>query len=246
MTRAKLALSALLLAAGAAVLAPPAVFGTTGLTPLSSTAAQDVRQRADSAAVVMGRSGGVDSAVEHARRVVGGTEERSIELMAAEGDGGRGHVVLRISSTFIDPSPLSNDSTATACYRYELDGRTGLRGPNEVRCPSTRPVELPPPPPEPEHPADADQRLATALSQPDPRRAVEAAFDLPLLTVETATVDGTVGSAVQASPGECLSGRRLPDGTVEVWWVPRIVAMPGELGCDAEAATDASSARSPH
>lgn len=135
---------------------------------------------------------------------------------------------------------------ASACYRYALDSRTGIRGPDEVDCPDGPPLTLPAPPPDPEHPSDAQDRLAAALAGTAPRDAVEAAFDQPGLTVQTTTVAGIAGAAVQASPGECIAGRRLPDGTVEVWWVPRVVAMPGELGCQAEAAVDARSARSPH
>jgi hypothetical protein len=242
----KLALLVLLAAVGVVVVASPVRLDITGRTPLSSQAAKDVRLRAENAVIVMSR-GTSESPVEQARRVVGGTvEDAQIELMSAEGDTGRGEVVLRIRSTFGDDGPWGNSSTALACYRYELNSRSGIRGPDEVDCPEGSPMVLPPPPFDPELPSGAERLLAAALAEPDPQGAVRAAFELPGLAVDTTTVDGIVGAAVQASPGECVAGRRLADGTVEAWHVPRIVAMPGELGCDADAAVDAGSARSPH
>lgn len=246
MTGIKLALLAALTAVGVAVLGSTAKVDITGRSPLSSQAAEDVRQRAENAAVVMSRDTRSLSPAERARAVVGGEPDRRIELMAAGGDTGRGWVVLRISSAFSDDGPWNNTSAASACFRYAINGRTGMSGPDEVDCPDGPPLALPAPPFDPAHPQDAHARLAAALAAPAPEDAVAAAFDLPGLTLQTATVDGVVAAAVQASPGECVSGRRLPDGTVEVWSVPRIVAMPGEIGCSAAAAADASSARSPH
>jgi len=218
-----------------------------GGMPVSSQAAQDVRQRAENAVIVMSRGTSSESPVEQARRVVGGTADSAqIELMSAEGGTGRGQVVLRIRSTFGDDGPWGNTSTALACYRYELNSRSGIVGPDEVDCPQGPPMVLPAPPVDPELPQGADTLLAAALAEPDPQGAVRAAFDLPGLAVDTTTVAGIVAAAVQASPGECVAGRRLADGTVQAWHVPRIVAMPGELGCDASTAVDAGSARSPH
>ena len=220
----------------------------TGQGPLQSSAGQDVRERAVTAGLAMAKASRGSSAFEHARVVVasgtGGGE--GIALMDAAGTGVDGYVVLRITSVYDDDGPWDNDSTATACYRYQFGSRDRGTTPVEVPCPETAPLTLPPPPFEARLPVDAANRLTRLLQLAAAPASVAVAFPEPGLTIDTFQDDAAVGVAVGASAGECLMGRRLSDGSVEVWHVPPILAMPGELGCDARAASTGDAQSSPH
>lgn len=219
----------------------------TGRTPWASSAESDVHQRSVNAGFAMAKAGRHDSAVEHARRVVGeihGAVE--IVLMEAEGTGVDGFVVLRISSVYDDDGPLDDDSSARACYRYDFSDSSGGTQPREVGCPDTAPLELPPPPFVPVLPQDVLDRLERVLGSPDAAARARGAFPERGVTVQVAQQDGALGIAVGAGPGDCVMGRRLARGQVEVWHVPRVVALPGEIGCDPAAAAAGLAKEPPH
>lgn len=212
----------------------------------TSAASQDVRQRAENAGFAMAKTSRHASAIEHARRVVGGSPgDIEIALMQAEGTGVDGHVVLRISSVYDDDGPYDNDSSASGCFRYEFGDSSGGTHPQPVSCPRSAAMTLPPPPFEPVLPPDAAERLDRVLRNVPSPAEVRAAFPERGLKVAVAEAEDAVGVAVGATPGECVMGRRLPSGVVEVWHVPRVLAMPGELGCDAGAAAAGRGQNSP-
>jgi hypothetical protein len=213
------------------------------VAPFRSPAARDVARRAENAGYAMAKAGRTSSAVDHARRVVGDVGVASIELLEADGDGIQGHVVLRISAT-PETSGFEQASHDQACFRYDFGDRTGGTRPHRQRCPRGAALVIPAPEPVPTFPPDSEQRLTSALRAPDPQAAAARAFEG--LTVGSVTVDGSIGIAVSASGGACLFGRRLADGRVEVWPVPRVLAQPGELGCGAEFAARGEGTRPPH
>ena len=90
-----------------------------------------------------------------------------------------------------------------------------------------------------------DQLAAAGTTEPD---RVRAAVE-PLTVGSTATVDiavenGAIGVGV-GIPGQCVMGRII-NGRAEVWAVPKVLAQPGELGCDAHAAARGDGKESPH
>jgi len=79
------------------------------------------------------------------------------------------------------------------------------------------------------------------------RAAVEAISGGPPAFVDAAVVDRTVGVVVGlADQGRCVAGRIIDQTTVETWTVPRVLAQPGEGGCDAAAAASGWSQHPPH
>lgn len=216
----------------------------TGSSPVASGAAKDVRIRSENAGYAMAKAGRTSSAVDHARRVVGDTGTARIEALEAEGDGINGHVLLRISVS-IEASGFASGSQATACFRYDFGDRDATQ-PHEVDCPNRPAMVLPEPTPEPTLPPDSQERLRRALAAADPESAARAAFSGTGVQVSTATKDGVVATAVRAGRGTCLFARRLTDRSVEVWVVPRVLAQPGELGCDVQFALTGAGKQSPH
>ncbi len=214
----------------------------TGQLPLSSAAATDVHQRSVNAGVAMAKAGRVSSAFDHARRVVGDAGSTSIELLAQSGNGIKGSVLLRITST-VAATGFGSASKAQACFRYTFDDLSGGIDPNETRCPRTTPLALPSAASIPSLPPDAQQRIRVGLRAGDAEQALGQAFTG--LLVRTARVAGLLGVSVQAGT-DCDFGRRLADGSVEVWYVPKVLSQPGELGCTPEAAVAGLGKSSPH
>lgn len=216
-----------------------------GSAPLASAAAQDVHTRSVNAGFAMTKAGRSSSAVDHARRVAGDTGTARIEALEAVGDGIKGHVLLRISSRF-PAQGFSSASQATACFRYDMSDTSGGIKPHEVRCPDKPPLVLPEPSPDPTFPPDSEARLRRALASSDAERAVQVAFAGSGTLVRTTTMDGVVAAAVMAGRGECIFARRLPSRAIEVWVLPRVLAQPGELGCDVEFAVTGAGKQPPH
>jgi len=217
----------------------------TGGSPLASTSEQDVRARSVTAGLAMSQAGRTSSAVEHARRVVGDVGVARIDLLEARGDGINGQVILRISASQ-PASGFSSGSTATACFRYQINDSSGGTEPHEVTCPHRDPITLPIPSPVPTLPADTEQRLRAALRSSHPEPAVRRAFGGTSVLVRTMTDGGVLGASVLAGRAECVFGRRLHDGQVQVWVVPSVLAQPGELGCDAHFAVTGDGMHPPH
>ncbi|WP_380161938.1 hypothetical protein [Kineococcus sp. R86509] len=70
----------------------------------------------------------------------------------------------------------------------------------------------------------------------------------PEVFLDVKTVNGTIGVGLLA-PGptsDCLLGRRLPGGEVEVWIPPAITVAPGEASCDGTTAADGGAKTYPH
>lgn len=217
----------------------------TGGSPLASEAAKDVRKRAETAGYAMAKAGRTSSAADHARRVVGVAGGDSIEVLEVQGDGIRGHVLLRLTSV-VEPSGFQSGSRATACFRYDFSDSSNGISPHEVGCGDRQAIALPEPSPEPRLPSDALTLLRTALDSPDPAALMAASFAPSGVSVSTAEVDGALGAAVAAGSNGCLFGRRTAAGVVEVWVVPRVLAQPGELGCSAEWAARGAGKEPPH
>jgi hypothetical protein len=97
----------------------------------------------------------------------------------------------------------------------------------------TTPLALPSPASIPSPPPDAQQRIRVGLLASDAEQALGKAFTG--LLVRTTRVAGVLGVSVPAGR-DCDFGRRLADGSVEVWYVPKVLSQPGELGCTPEAA----------
>jgi hypothetical protein len=235
MPRLAAALAALLLAAGCG----------TGGTPASSQAAKDVHQRSVNAGIARAKAGRASSAADHARRVVGTAGSASIEVLEMTGTGIEGHVVLRIHSSY-EASGFGSASSATACYRYDFADASGGTRPHEVDCGKRAALTLPAPAPVINLPDGTLERLTRALGSPAPASGVSAAFPEPGLVVQTLLLDGVLGAAVSAGKNGCVLGRRLADGQVEVWVVPRVLAQPGELGCSPETAARGQGKTPPH
>lgn len=102
-----------------------------GQSPFSSGAAKDVRRSAQDAGRTMSTLDRAKTADAHANAVL---REGSVvvALVDAHGDGYDGHVVLRISSDHA-ASSTGVASTAEACFRYDLGGRSPAV-PAEVDC----------------------------------------------------------------------------------------------------------------
>lgn len=208
-----------------------------GCSGSGSAAEADARRRADNAGFAMAKAPRSAVAVERARRVVGDAGVARIELMAADGDGIDGHVVLRISSR-TEPAGFNQGGEFTGCFRYDFsDGSGGTRA-SDVRCPDGPPQALPSPPVEPRLPPDAEDSLRRALLTLDPDGEVRRVFAGTGAAVQILRSSDGVGAAVSAGASGCLHGRRTGTGTVETWRVPPDQARPGELGCTAENAVE--------
>lgn len=174
-------------------------------------------------------------ALEHAARVRGDIGIARIEIMEAEGDGLNGHVLLRISANVPDEG-FTSGSTATACYRYDMNDNSDATQPHEVNCPQNAPIVVDPNYVAPALPTDAEQRLRAALAAKDPQAAARAAFAATPGVVSSATVDGALGVSVRLGDSvvvkECVFGQ-LKSGHIEVWVADTAIAQPNEMNCGA-------------
>lgn len=207
----------------------------TGASPLASAAQKDVRARSESAGRVMSQVLRPRPALEHAARVRGDIGVARIDIMEAEGDGLNGHVILRISAK-VPGQGFASGSSATACFRYDLNDNSDGSAPHEVTCPNNAPIVADPNYVAPALPKDAEQRLRTALAAKDPQVAARAAFAGTHGVLSTATVDGVLGVSVRLGDStrveECVFSR-LKNGRVEVWVANTDIAQPNEMNCGA-------------
>jgi hypothetical protein len=84
------------------------------------------------------------SGIDMARAVAGAGTDDTIQVLTATGTRRSGVVVLRINVTVKPTSEFDSGSKAVGCFRYQLDY---YAQPDEVTCPNTSPLVLPPPGP---------------------------------------------------------------------------------------------------
>jgi hypothetical protein len=207
----------------------------TGVSPMASAAQKDVQARSKTAGLVMSQALRPSPALEHAARVRGDIGVARIEIMEADGDGLNGHVLLRISAK-VPEQGFTSGSTATACYRYDMNDNSDGSTPHEVTCPHNAPIVGDPNYVAPALPKDAEQRLRSALAAKDPQAAARAAFAGTPGVLSTATVNGALGVSVRlgdsTSVEECVFGQ-LKNGQIEVWVANTAIAQPNEMNCGA-------------
>jgi len=195
------------------------------------------------------------TAVDMVRRVVGGdpTTETAIEALVADGDWYEGRIVLRITERDDDTSQLGVDAKPEVrCYEYILptsavDGR-------HIECPELPAMTIPDAPPAPTVPAGIQDDLLIALERLADADADEATVRQDLAPMaagvevfDVASVPGEgIGVVLGNGDDECVSGRITVGGTVEVWFVPPVIAQPGELGCSATSAASGLGKDPPH
>lgn len=82
---------------------------------------------------------------------------------------------------------------------------------------------------------------------PDVTDALGSALP-PEVSLNVDAANGTIGAGIRAPAPtrDCLLGRRLPDGQVEVWIPPEILVEPGEASCDGLTAVAGGAQTSPH
>lgn len=115
----------------------------------SDPAERSMHQHASNAATVMNNLPPDSSGYDLARSVVGKGGDDTIAVLAASGTRRHGDVLLRIDVTVEPTSEFGSTGYAVGCFEYAFDFNSGngLVSPNEVSCPSTRPLQLPPPGP---------------------------------------------------------------------------------------------------
>ncbi len=210
-------------------------------------------ERAERAGTVMARVRD-GSAADMARRVVGGEpgQGTAIEVLTADGDRSHGRIVLRITE-HREASGFDTEPTEVVrCYEYLLRRSIDDLEPEHVDCPDAAAIELGPPPTTVSL-TGIDEELRRGLEALDPASrdepsvlevATSAAGDAPV--VEVATHEGVVGVAIGDGDDTCIAASVGPDGAVDVWVVPRVLAQPGEVGCSADAAARGLGQRHPH
>ncbi len=221
--------------------------------PADSAAVDAADDRAHRAGVVMSRE---DDALDMVRRVVGGDPEQgtAIEALVAEGDRFNGRIVLRITEHDADPDFGTDEVSTVRCYEYRLDNSIDDLEGDHIACPDLPAMTIPEAAPPPTVPEGIDDALLAALQRLAASGADVAAVEADLAPLangaarfEVVEVPGEgIGVVFGNGDGECVSGRITTEGTVEVWRVPRVVAQPGELGCDAGAAARGNGKESPH
>lgn len=187
------------------------------------------------------------------------------ELSPEQPGGTFARLVIRIHHEAHDGG-WTRTEAVTACYRMDFDDHGIVGAPEEITCPEGATPTTPPPVPRWEIPDGAQDALRSVLAglprQPREgrvRAALERELPAPPVDPQTGLAGrpprldavvrgGEVGVAVAAGQGEgadCLLGART-GGTVLVWWPPRVVVQPGELGCHAATALTEQSRHSPH
>ncbi|CAI7979149.1 conserved hypothetical protein [Frankia sp. Hr75.2] len=188
----------------------------------------------------------------------------TIETLVAEGDRFEdGRVVLRISVTREGSGAVFDDpSHAVRCYAYGFDPRVHRDPPDHIDCPDLPALVLPEPSPAPSLPLGTLEILARTLEEiPAQQRlddtavrlAVEKSFSDTDVRVEVARPEGStptspLGIALAAGKDDCVLGRVAVDqnASVTVWYVPRVLAQPGELGRHAADGALEPGQRPPH
>jgi hypothetical protein len=143
------------------------------------------------------------------------------------------------------------------CWRYTLRNSYDDTEPHLVDCPEgAEAMVLPPEQPTPTLPDGIEDQLRLTLAAlvdagtvdvTSVRAAVEPLAGGPPASVDVVAVDGNVGVVVGLpEQAECVAGRIVDRTTVEVWNVPRVLAQPGEGGCDAGAAASGLTQHPPH
>jgi hypothetical protein len=217
----------------------------------STEAERGADARAERAGIVMARERN-GTAADMARRVEGTSSSSGtrIDVLVAEGDRVEGRIVLRITEVVeLGPAPREDEGTVR-CYEYELD--RSIKEPSAIPCPDGDPIELPPPTTIPRLPDGLEEALRTALVGLGPERTTESAV-LEVATriagsatvIEVAREGDVIGVVVGNGDDECVSALIDADG-VQVWWVPPVMAAPGELGCSAQSAARGEGQSPPH
>ncbi len=141
------------------------------------------------------------------------------------------------------PSPSTYPVTS-ACFEISVSySDTDV---DEVDCPTGEPRAFRAPASIPDN---AFEWLKMHLPKtPDLIAARKAVDHLDLddrIGKDVAEIDGVIGIALRARPGECLFARVRQQG-VEVWRPSRVQAMPGESSCSAAEAVHGHAQRPPH
>ncbi|MEY2423736.1 MAG: hypothetical protein QOI95_3803 [Acidimicrobiaceae bacterium] len=223
-----------------------------GLTACSST---PPKSAADQEADRIAESVGEKLSSNHARNLVdraAGLGSTNLVVLRADGNDAQGEIDIRVhvhrdGVGFTEP-PVDIDR----CYRFTYANANLFPTPKRLDpCPAQQ--SLPPttvPPKMPDGILDSLQATLTQLaasgtSDPDSvRAAVEPLTVGSTATVGVAVVNGVTGVGV-GIPGECVMGRII-DGVAEAWFVPRVLAQPGETGCNPEAAARGEAKTAPH
>jgi hypothetical protein len=228
------------------------------LSPAERDAAAVADDAAAAVALRLNRHLPTGDALDVVGAAVHGTD--GVEILRADGDVGddagavvvlrvTGHVEAQGGAGIIESD--RPEATVVRCYRLRVHvwGGDSLEPPS-VACPSGDALDLPVPVP-PADPGPAEEaRLAEVLASTGDPEAVRATLAAELgdaFRVEAVDVEGAVGVLIGPSSGPgCLLGRRLPDGSVEVWTPPRILMEPGEGGCSADGAARGEAQHPPH
>ena len=215
------------------------------------TAKSEAEREADRVADQIGNKLSLNHALNVVDRAIGlGTD--SIVVLRADGTDADGVVEIKVhvhefAVGFTEPAV-----DIDRCYRFTYKVTDQFPRPERLDiCPPQQ--QLPPttvPPKMPDGLLESLQATLDALavagtSDPDSvRAAVEPLTVGSTATVAVAEEGGATGVAV-GIPGQCVMGRII-QGTAEAWVVPRVLAQPGETGCDAHAAARGEAKNAPH
>ena len=152
------------------------------------------------------------------------------------------------------------ETTVHRCYTFVLRSYYGTTREAGTSCDDDTDADgkpkqpLTPPPTSPPTITLGEAEAATlddALTRfdygPDVADAVANALP-PEVLLDVEAVNGTIGVGIlaPAPTSDCLLGRRLPGGEVEVWIPPAITVAPGEASCDGFTAADGGAKKDPH
>lgn len=176
------------------------------------------------------------------------------------------HLVIRIHHEGSE-SGFSRTDPVTACYSLDFNYYGIIGTPDRITCPDNATAITPPPEPRREIPPGSDTALQSILTslpatpnEADVMTALRTGLPAPPVDLETrlagvapevaATVNGVdVGVAIRMVDGssgiECLFGSRV-NGTILVWYPPRVLVQPGETSCDPASALARLATRPPH
>ncbi|WP_022878824.1 DUF3566 domain-containing protein [Microbacterium sp. B19] len=224
------------------------LFGTVGQAIADSEngdvlAARLVRDTADDLTSTLGYiPRAVDAETRAANTFTASTGAVTVTPLAWSGDGSPGDpavVDVRIAAEVAgrERAPWSKGNSpgsASGCFRFTMPvGEYANAQP--IDCPaSTTPVEPPVASTAPELPADAEERLRTALAATVvSAESVRALFADPTTTVEVSVTDAgeTVAAVGAPAARDCVVLVRHADGTIDPVDFRRISLEPGEVGC---------------
>jgi len=162
-----------------------------------------------------------------------------------------GHVPAYSGSTGGDSWP---ETTIYRCYTFTLHSYDAVRDAG-TSCTKDEPTQpstpLPTSPPSTllgEAEAAALRDVLTRFDYgPDITEALGSAMP-PEASLDVEAVEGTIGVGIRTPDPtrDCLLGRRLANGEVEVWTPPAILVAPGEASCDGLTAAAGGAQRPPH